>query len=107
MTDKATEHSEPDQPLGLSLNNQLGRCEAAHVCDCQEAGQQCARRHDWVTYNPLTATYDTPDGTSVAAELADNVQCLADVLHLAQIRAKQRNERPNGGAKLRAEGTST
>lgn len=50
---------------------------------------------EWVTYDPLTATYDTPDGTSVAAEIVDNVQCLADVLHIAQIRAKQRAERPN------------
>jgi hypothetical protein len=48
-----------------------------------------------VTYNPLTATYDTPDGTSVAAELVDNVQCFADVLHIARIRDKQRAERPN------------
>jgi len=48
---------------------------------------------EWVAYNPLTATYDTPDGTSVAAELVGNVQCLADVLHIAVIRAKQRAER--------------
>ena len=48
---------------------------------------------DWVEYNPLTATYDTPDGTSVAAEVVDGAQCLADVLHIAQIRAKQRAER--------------
>lgn len=48
---------------------------------------------EWVNYNPLTAAYDTPDGTSVAAELVDNVQCLADVLRIAQIRAKQRTER--------------
>lgn len=47
-------------------------------------------RPDWVTYNPLTNTYDTPDGTSVAAELVDGVQCLADVLRIAQIRASQR-----------------
>jgi hypothetical protein len=45
---------------------------------------------EWVTYNPLTATYDTPDGTAVAAELIDNVRCLADALHIANIRAKQR-----------------
>ena len=88
MSDDAT-------PAKVRLTDGLGRCEAAHVCDCQEAGQQCARRHDWVTYNPLTATYDTPDGTSVAAELVGNAQCLADVLHIAQIRAKQRAERPN------------
>ena len=46
---------------------------------------------EWVTYNPLTATYDTPDGTKVAAELVDSVQCLADVLHIAQIREAQRS----------------
>jgi hypothetical protein len=42
------------------------------------------------TYNPLTATYDTKDGTSVAAELVDNVECLADVLHISSIRSTQR-----------------
>jgi phage terminase large subunit-like protein len=47
-------------------------------------------RAKWVKYNPLTATYDTPDGTSVAAEVVDSVQCLADVLHIAQIRADTR-----------------
>lgn len=48
----------------------------------------------WVTYNPRTSTYETPDGTSVPAELVDNAQCLADVLHdvlhIAIIRTKQR-----------------
>ncbi len=44
----------------------------------------------WVRYNPMTATYDTPDGTSIPAELYENVSCLADVLHIAAIRAKQR-----------------
>jgi hypothetical protein len=73
-----------------SSNDGLGRCTAAHVCDCQEAGQLCARRREWVKYSPLTATYDTPDGTSVPAEIADNAQCLADVLRIAQIRSKQR-----------------
>jgi hypothetical protein len=79
------------QQAKVRLTDGLGRCDAAHVCDCQEAGQPCAR--EWVKYNPLTATYDTPAGTSVAAELVDNVQCLADVLHIAAIRAKQRAER--------------
>ena len=46
----------------------------------------------WVRYNPLTHTYDTPDGTRVAAELIDNVQCLADVIRIAGIREKQRAE---------------
>lgn len=45
---------------------------------------------DWVRFNPLTHTYDTPDGTKVAAEVADSVQCLADVLHIAAIRERQR-----------------
>ena len=44
----------------------------------------------WVRYNPRTATYDTPDGTAVAAELVENVQCLADVFHIATTREKQR-----------------
>ena len=44
----------------------------------------------WVSHNPNTATYDTPDGTKVPVELADNVECLADVLHIVQIREEQR-----------------
>lgn len=47
----------------------------------------------WVTYNPLTATYDTPDGTSVASELVDNAQSMGDVLYIVGIRAAQREER--------------
>ena len=86
MTDDTT-------PAKVRLTDGLGRCDAAHVRDCQEAEQQCERRHDWVTYNPRTNTYDTLDGTSVAAELVDSVQCLADVLHIAQIRARQRSAR--------------
>ena len=50
---------------------------------------ECSR---WVTYNPLTATYDTPDGTAVAAELVESVQCMADLLNIAQIRAEQRTD---------------
>lgn len=42
-------------------------------------------------YNVLTATYDTPDGTKVAAEIVNNVHCLADVLHICDIRQKQRD----------------
>jgi hypothetical protein len=45
---------------------------------------------EWVRYNPQTHTYDTPDGTRIAAELADNVRCLADVLYIAGIRQQQR-----------------
>ena len=92
MTEQAT-------PANGRLTDGVVRCEAEHVCDGNEAAQQDAWRHDWVKYNPRTATYDTPDGTSVAAELVDNVQCLSDVLHIAQIRANQRAEqrskRPN------------
>ena len=44
----------------------------------------------WEFFNPLTRTYDTRDGTKVAEELVLNVRCLADVLHIAGIRAKQR-----------------
>lgn len=44
----------------------------------------------WMTYNPLTATYDTRDGTQVAAELVETVQCFADVLYISRIRSDQR-----------------
>lgn len=47
-------------------------------------------KQDWVKYNTMTHTYDTPDGTSVAAELVDNVRSLVDVLYIATIREKQR-----------------
>lgn len=46
----------------------------------------------WVKYNHLTDTYDTPDGTKISSELADNVACVADVLHIASIRENQRAE---------------
>lgn len=44
----------------------------------------------WVSFNQMTGTYDTPDGTKVAAELVDNVSCLADILRIASIRSDQR-----------------
>lgn len=44
----------------------------------------------WIRFNPLTQTYDTRDGTHVAAELVENVQCLADALCVAAIREEQR-----------------
>ncbi len=53
---------------------------------------------DWVKYNSLTATYDTPDGTRVAAELVDNAQCLADVLNISIIRENQRSKRTSEAA---------
>lgn len=48
----------------------------------------------WVQFNPLTQTYDTPDGTSVAAERCDNVECLADVILIADTRGTQRLAKP-------------
>lgn len=45
---------------------------------------------DWVQFDPLTHTYVTGDGTRIAAEIADNVQCLADVLRISVIREQQR-----------------
>jgi hypothetical protein len=44
----------------------------------------------WVAYNPRTYTYDTPDGTAVAAEIVDSVACLADVFFIATLREQQR-----------------
>lgn len=48
---------------------------------------------EWVQYNPLTDSYDTPDGTSVAAYLFEQASCLADFLAIANIRNGQRNDR--------------
>ena len=53
-------------------------------------------QRQWSKYNHETATYDTPDGTSVAAELVDGVQCLADVFYIASIREQQRDVAGNG-----------
>jgi hypothetical protein len=50
--------------------------------------QSTARQ--WVRFNPLTNSYDTPDGTRIAAELVDSVKGLADILYIAGIRANQR-----------------
>jgi hypothetical protein len=47
----------------------------------------------WVKYNHLTDTYDTKDGTSVAAELVDSYECIADVIRVAHIRYVQRIEK--------------
>ena len=44
----------------------------------------------WVKWNPLTQTYDTPDGTSVAGELVNNAQTMLDALRIATIRGQQR-----------------
>jgi hypothetical protein len=50
---------------------------------------------EWVKYNPETLMYETGDGTKVAAEIVESVQCLADILVIAQIRERQRNEKLN------------
>lgn len=44
----------------------------------------------WVRFNHLTWMYETKDGTEIPAETVDSVQCLADVLRIADIREKQR-----------------
>lgn len=50
-------------------------------------------------YNPLTHCYETKDGTSVAAELVDSVESLADILIISTIREQQRLERKKEGLK--------
>ena len=50
----------------------------------------------WVLHNSNTGTYDTPDGTQVAACLVDNVECLADIFHIATIRERQRATKATG-----------
>ncbi len=51
----------------------------------------------WTAFNPLTQMVETVDGTEIAMELTDNVECLADVLHIAKLRDDQRRkEVPNG-----------
>jgi hypothetical protein len=50
----------------------------------------------WVRFNPLTSCYETPDGTQSAVELVDTAQCLADVLHIADIRSRQRETATKG-----------
>lgn len=47
---------------------------------------------EWVSFNPLTNCYETPDGTSIAAELAENQECLADVFKIACMRSEQRKK---------------
>ncbi len=44
----------------------------------------------WVQFDPLTQTYGTRDGTKVAGELVNGVECLADVIHIAALRDQQR-----------------
>lgn len=56
-----------------------------------------AEQQPWVQFNPLTHAYETRDGTTVGAELADNVECLVDVLHIATIREQQRAASKGGG----------
>lgn len=47
----------------------------------------------WVRFNSQTQCYETPDGTSVSAELIENVECMADVMQIAIIRDKQRENK--------------
>lgn len=51
-----------------------------------------AAQRQWVEFDHLTQNYRTPDSTAVAAEIIDNVQCLADILHIAGIRQRQREK---------------
>lgn len=60
--------------------------------------KQAAGPSEWARFNPLTHTYDTPDGTRVAAELVERATCLADVLHIATVRAKQRTAKATEGS---------
>lgn len=50
------------------------------------------KESEWVTFNPLTQTYDTPDGTTVPMEMLEPPLCLADVFAVALLRAKQRKQ---------------
>ena len=43
-----------------------------------------------IQYNPLTDSYDTPDGTRVSAMLTENVSCIADMFNILRIRDNQR-----------------
>ena len=43
-----------------------------------------------IQYNPLTDSYDTPDGTKVSAMLTENASCIADILNILSIRDNQR-----------------
>ncbi len=43
-----------------------------------------------VEYNPLTASFDTSDGTSVAAEVVYSADSASGVFRIAQIREQQR-----------------
>ena len=45
---------------------------------------------EWVRYNELTGTYDTRDGTKVAAELVENAASLLDIFYIAFIRKEKR-----------------
>jgi hypothetical protein len=48
---------------------------------------------EWVAWSPLSNTFDTKDGTTVAAEIIDNVSCMLDIFYVADIREKQRKEK--------------
>lgn len=44
----------------------------------------------WVRFNSETYSYETKDGTTVAAEVVDNCNSLLDVLNVSIIRERQR-----------------
>jgi hypothetical protein len=51
--------------------------------------------HVWIQFNYMTHCYESKDGTVVASELVDNVECLADVLYIAKIKESQRTAMSN------------
>lgn len=57
-----------------------------------------AQQQPWVQFNHLTQTVETRDGTAVAVEVTDSVQCIADVLNIANVREQQRAAKVEGSA---------
>jgi hypothetical protein len=53
---------------------------------------------DWITFNELDQTYDTRDGTRVAAEIVEMACCLGDILYISQLRYEQRQKRKQNEA---------
>lgn len=53
-----------------------------------------------VSYNHLTNTYDTPDGTVVAAELVDGADSLADIFTISTIRESQRTAKKRNNVEV-------
>jgi len=76
----------PDSEYVGAINSLITALEAAQEMN----KKQQSLPEPWVKFNSLTHCYETKDGTSVPAELMDNVECLADVLKIAVIRDRQR-----------------